>query len=263
MGRLIFAEHNGTSEIQRHLLTEPGTASGKACWLRMLCLGTLLGDRAHPTAIRKFWKNKLPQVWHAMIPDSEYEANQDGYQRRLDQVFQETIHMQFKDNNARGEDAKFWRRVFYDFRKLHHFVYFNDLPEAFLELACMPGLHSSSLLHFLKSGWLPDGHGHSHGRWVGVLGQSMNEPLLLILRELRRLDVIDSRFDPVCFYMNSAARTAAAHLGWITSNSAGKYSLGSLIEQSQECFSRMRLTAPELVGFFDIPLQWYALRKQL
>jgi hypothetical protein len=246
MGQLVFGAGMRSQDSRRSVLQDHSSAAGRAAWLRLLCLGACLGVCRKPQHIKKFWETKLPDIWRPK--DSANE-------RQLDEVFIRAIHREFDDRKASGEDAELWRRVFYDFRKLHHFVYVNHLPRSLIELASQPGLRAASLLHFLKSGFLPGGQ----KPWVGAIGQSMTAPLLFLLRELRRLEVIDARFDAACFYMNSPARRAARQLGWITVQESALFDIEDLVEMSRHCHAKMKVELPEeLHRFFDIPLQWYA-----
>ena len=255
MGELVFeAKHLTHNERGNLLSLKAASVAGKAAWLRLFCLGTLLGVRAKPQTVRRFWTEQLISLWPVLIPADLASVAGPDYARGLDAVFVDAIHQQFHDLNASGEDAEMWRRVFYDFRKLHHFVYHNDLPETVLELAIQPSLQPTALLNFLKSGLPPDGA----GRWVGAIGQSMTAPLFFILRELRRLEIIDRRFDSACFYMNGPARRVAAQLGWIQSKETTWFDFETLSNQSERCFEKIRELRPEWRPFYDLPFQWYA-----
>jgi len=250
MGELIFTKPLRKAHDRSNILQNDFSPEGKAAWLRLLCLSACLSVRAKPQYIRKFWNEKLSDVWQAMIPaDLEQLPHQ-----QLNEVFTTAIHLEFNDLQATGEDAELWRRVFYDFRKLHHFVYQNDLPRSLLEAAVDSDSGPNSLVHFLKSGLPPDGQ----KRWVGAIGQSMTAPLLFLLRELRRLELIGPRFDSTCFYMNSPTRRVARQLGWISGQESTYFDIESLVAMSQTCHQCMKTELPELLPFFDLPLQWYA-----
>lgn len=94
-------------------------------------------------------------------------------------------------------------------------------------------------------------------RFRGVAGQSMKAPLLFLMRELRRLDVLDNRFDAACFYMNSPARRVAARLGWIDDEERHGGEFSDLVDLSSKVHGRISVEAPELLPFFDLPLQIY------
>jgi hypothetical protein len=258
MGQLVFGAGMKSQDSRRKILQDHSSAAGRAAWLRLLCLGACLGVCAKPKYIKSFWENKLPDVWRFLIPADVNQPKDNAYERQLDEIFIKAIHREFNDKRATGEDAELWRRVFYDFRKLHHYVYRNELPRSLLELATQPGLRAASLVHFLKSGFLPGGQ----KPWVGAIGQSMTAPLLFLLRELGRLGVIVPRFDASCFYMNAPARRVARQLGWITERELALFDIESLIEMSRMCHAKMKVELPEdLHRFFDIPLQWYALQN--
>ncbi|MFZ2282184.1 MAG: hypothetical protein WAW39_30590 [Prosthecobacter sp.] len=257
MGQLVFGAEQWSAESRRRILQDHSSATGKAAWLRLLCLGTCLGVRAQPRYIKSFWENKLPEIWRVLIPTDLDQLEAKDYERKLNDVFVNAIHREFNDMRATGEDAELWRRIFYDFRKLHHFVYLNDLPCSLLELARQPGLPANALVNFLKSGFLPSGN----KRWVGAIGQSMTAPLLFLMRELRRLAMIDARFDASCFYMNSPARRVARQLKWISESESTWFDIESLVEMSRTCHERMNTEMPELLPFFDLPLQWFAFNN--
>ncbi len=251
-GKLVFASRANPSATHFQCLKEPDTPEGKAAWLRLLCLGALMGARIKPETIHQFWTRELKDVWEILIPEDPKKARQSGYQKELDAVFQGAIHRQFNDQNASGENAELWRRVFYDFRKLHHFVYINELHSTLLELAQMKQ-SSDSLVNFLRSGKVPRSK-----NWVGAIGQSMNSPLFFILRELRRLEIIADVYSPCCFYLNSIGRRVACQLGWINAQDSLRYDFENLVSVSEKCFKKMRKECPELLPHLDLPLHWYA-----
>lgn len=253
MGQLVF-DGAATAEERRQVLMARDDSAGKAAWCKLLCLCTSLGVRTHPTVVKRFWDTELSEIWGALIPHGTKVSDPAV----LDRFFEDKIHRHFTNQWASGEDAELWRRVFYDFRKLHFFVYHDGLPAALLELLEQRGLSFNALVHFLKSGRVP-----GQTRWAGVLGQSMTAPLLLLMRFVRRLKVIGSTdFDAACFYMNGPARRVATRLGWIDEAERTWYDIDSLVELSKKCHARMTQAAPELAGYFDIPLQWYAHRHR-
>jgi len=157
-----------------------------------------------------------------------------------------------------GEDATFWRRIYYDVRKVRHLIYENQFAEAVMELAQDPR-DATHMLQFLKSGKLPGERAHR-----GVLGQSAGSPLFFVVRELRRLGVIPHpEVDASAFFVCTPVRRLAARLGWIESKLAASYDFESLGEASLRIHSAaMALTPNDAVVFrkwFDIPLLHYAL----
>lgn len=251
MGELVFGGKISKAQQQERLRAH-SSAEGKASWLRLLCLATCFGVRVNQKRerIEPFWRGQLAEVWQVFTSESE-----DKDWSALNAVFINATHRQFRDLDASGEDAELWRRVFYDFRKLHQFVYRNSFPEVVLELAARPETSAVGLVYFMKSGIHPD------GRWAGVLGQSMTSPLLFVMRELRRLDIVDSRFDSACFYMNSPARNVATRLGWIEAEREKSYGIQDLTRFSVICHKRMLRECESLAPFFDLALQWYAFNN--
>ena len=250
MGELVFGEKLLPNEQQKRFL-DHSSASGMGAWLRLLCLASCFGVRTKPRTIEHFWRTRLTDVWRVFTPAVVLHESEGHDWRALDEVFLEATHRSFRDSDASGEDAELWRRVFYDFRKLHQFVYRNSFPAAILEVAGMRETTPENLVNFMKSGNLPN------VRWTGVLGQSMTSPLFFVLRELRRLGVIDSRFDPVCFYMNSPGRNVGTCLGWIAAKRGVAYGVEELTEFSTICHKRMQSECAELSPLYDLALQWF------
>jgi hypothetical protein len=257
MGDLVFGNTICDQDSRKLCLSNPSSPQGQAAWLRLLCLGCCLSARIERTTLKRFWEEELPDVWRALTPPSGKREQSKSYTEKLDSFFDRAIHKQFKNRNASWEDAELWRRVFYDFRKMHEFVYQNDLAGSLLDLVKEPRLIWSALAHFLKSGFLPSGE----KAWRGVIGQSMTSPILFILRELRRLDIMDHRFDASCFYMNTAARRVAYGLGWITLSEVIFTDFDGLVNLSHKCHKRMQKEVPELLPWFDLPLQIYRSKK--
>ncbi len=257
MGNLVFGNTICDQDARKHCLSNPSTPEGRAAWLRLLCLGCCLSARIERTTLKRFAEEELPDIWRALTPPSGKREQSKSYTEKLDSFFDKAIHKQFKNRNASWEDAELWRRVFYDFRKMHEFVYQNDLACSLLELVKEPRLDWNALAHFLKSGFLPGGK----KAWRGVIGQSMTSPILFILRELRRLGIMDHRFDASCLYMNTAARRVAHGLGWITQREVMITDFDGLVDLSHKCHKRMQKETPELLQWFDLPLQIYRSKK--
>jgi hypothetical protein len=260
---LVFPDLDGDDKLRTRLL-ETESIAGRAAWYRLLCLGCALSlplGRTPYERIMRFWEHRLGEdFWKATIPDTLQIAATQKFEERLDRFFEKIIHRTFRDANASGEEADFWRRVFYDFRKMHFFVFGeNNLPELILQIASSDGVGGSQLVQFLRSGHVPPAlqtPGHEH--WAGVVGQSMSAPLLFVMRELRRLHILPEGFESACFYMNSPARRVAFRLGWIDEEELRSYSFENLVRLSQRVCEQMTNEAPELSPYFDLPLQWYA-----
>jgi len=262
LGSLIAGDPSNIQE----LLSAPETLGGKATWYRLLCLGCTLGL---PLGIRplnqaqRLWLEELTEeFWQVTIPSSEQESEEPAFNDRLDEYFEQKIHKLFRDENATGENAAFWRRVFYDFRKMHYFVFKNHLPETIMEFASYEEADGSALIGFLRSGKIPEGlQDPTTPRFRGVIGQSMKAPLLFVMRELRLLNILGERFNPACFYMNSPARRIAHKLGWIDLDSVASGDFSTLVFQSERVHERMQDELPDLACYFDLPLQLYALNN--
>ncbi len=249
------------------LLRDVDSLAGKEHWYRLLCLGCSLSVPlgVSPTSrIIPFWRRRLDaEFWGATIPKTLAEAESSGFDQRLDAFFENVIHQSFRDANAGGEDADLWRRVFYDFRKMHFFVFRNHLPAELMRLVACSDVNGTQLVEFLRSGNVPLAMQEpGFERWTGVIGQSMSAPLLFVMRELRRLAVLpDDRFNRACYYMNSPARRIAFRLGWLDEKERRSYAFDNLVSLSNTVCDNMRNEADKLLPFLDLPLQWYALQN--
>lgn len=253
------------SDLQvAQLLKSAHELPGKATWYRLLCLGCTLGlplGMAPYSRVRSLWNNCLQDsFWQATIPSTPHEAFEDKFSRNLDKFFEEVIHQLLRNENASGEEAAFWRRVFYDFRKMHYFVFNNHLPETLLEFAGFEDAEGQGLIQFLRSGHVPPEMQDTTSRFRGVIGQSMTAPLLFVMRELRRLEILDHRFDSACYYMNAPARRVAKQLGWI-SDSPVTGGFTELVSMSSQVHEHIKLE-PQIAPFFDLPLQWFAIKQR-
>lgn len=262
-GKLVLPV--GNEKAITKALVAPRSTEGKACWLRALCLGCSLSlplGRNGLTRIEDFWSKELGhEFWVRITQASEISDTRDNiFTREIDNIFKEVISRAFKDQDASGENAHFWRRVFYDFRKMHHYVYHNDLPEILLELAELEA-DGSGLINFLRSGKIPDAQAAETTRFQGVIGESMKIGLLFLMRELRRLGVFKNpAVDPACFYLNAPAREVVNQLGWVENFGSLNYS--GLVQMSEAVHEKMCIELPDLKDYFDIPLQLYALNSR-
>ena len=245
MGDLVFPNHPiDYAEIKKTLCAND-REQRNAAWYRLLCLSCALGARVSRKTIRNFWATTLDQT-------NFWEVTTAGFldQTKLDRFFEDLIHREFRSVYAEGEQAELLRRVFYDFRKLHYLVYFNDFANVVLETLA-DSQRGADPIKFLRSGWLPDGT-----RWKGVIGQSMTSPLLFLMREWRRMGLIETDMhDHQCFYMNGTAAKAAIRKGWLDWNRYGRGDLQSVLDSSKAVHENVCLTGAWQVMDFDIPLQ--------
>jgi len=242
MGRLVFpGSGNICDQDQANLLRRTQQNESKEAWYRLFCLGSLLGARAKAMSVRNFWEGSLA---------SRGIFDESGGSQQLSAILDEISHRPFGDLDATGENAELWRRVFYDFQKLRLFFFEDDLAGAFME-HIQNVQEWDGAISFLKNGFRK-----GESRWACAVGQSMTAPLFWIMRELRRIDLIQTeRFDASCFYMNGPARRTAVRIGWLDPDECRRaYSFQAVLELSQTCFRQ----TSQLQGFFDLPLQWYA-----
>ena len=224
------------------LLRDTNSAEGKAAWFRFLCIGSCLSVRlgSDPLPrIKKFWQ------WLGRLG---YWEKSQGFDSGFDKVFQVIDG---------SEEAELRRREYYDFQKIRHIVYEVDMQGWLLELARNQDVGGEELLNFLRQGVLPEAPFQERRRIRGTIGQSMSAPLLFVMRELRRLKVIQhDRFDPACYYINSPARRIMTRLGWLDGEH-GWPNFDTQLEHSEICHDHLA-GYQDLRGHFDLPLQCYA-----
>lgn len=245
MGKVVFEGVEGQNiNSKRSVLCDTAGCEGQEAWFRLLCLGSLLGARALPRTVHRFWDSEL-------VPRGIMKAGTGKVELSI--VLGEISHRAFGDLDATGENAEMWRRVFYDFEKIRLFVFQDDLPGAFLEHVS-DSSEWDAPINFLKNGF------RKHdARWTCAIGQSMTAPLFWVMRELRRVGVIKSdAFDASCYYINGPARRAACQLGWIDEAGIRAFRFEELLVIGKSCHDNMLEECPGLVGHFDLPLQWYA-----
>ncbi|MEI7773237.1 MAG: hypothetical protein WCK17_00535 [Verrucomicrobiota bacterium] len=244
-------------------LLDTKSIEGRSAWYRFLCLGCTLSiprGRRPASDVVQIWNGNLGKdFWEHTIPNSISDLSKDSFKSKLDAFFKNVVDRYYTSETATGEDAEFWRRVFYDFRKMHHFVFHNHLPETIIEFAEFPEADGERLIKFLRSGHIPDDmQDPNTKRFRGVIGQSMKAPLLFIMRELRRLEIIDHQFDEACYYMNSPARRVAFQMDWLTADERVGGDFSEVVDLSRRVHFKMNAELGELASHFDLPLQLYA-----
>ncbi|MCW5556762.1 MAG: hypothetical protein KIT22_02800, partial [Verrucomicrobiae bacterium] len=223
-------------EELKRLLLSPDSAEGKTLWYRLFGYACLVSAGRHMTELRNFWLKRLN-------PDGFWERTSAGdFSEKTQEVFERAVTNEFTNMAAGGEQAHFWRRVFYDIRKVHRLVQ-NDFPSALLELVNQG--HGEHLRQFLRTGHLPN-----QPRWIGTFGQSAATPLGFIIRELIRLEVItDEAVHPYAFYVCRPVLRALTKISWIDdvdSEFSGKHWLEKLEEDPEH--------GSKLLPHYDIPL---------
>jgi len=233
----LWGEEERKAELKR-LLLSPGDPGGKALWYRLFGYACLVSAGPTMTEPREFWKYQL-------TPRQFWECTSEGdFSERTQEIFEQAVTAKFTDMAAGGEQAYFWRRVFYDIRKVHRMVQ-NEFPAVLLDLVNQG--HGEHLRQFLRTGHLP---GPDQRPWIGTFGQSADTPLGFIIRELVRLEVItDKAVLPYAFYVCRPVLRALVKIGWIADVDSGF---------SGESWLMMLQTDPEdgpkLMPYFDIPL---------
>jgi hypothetical protein len=219
--------------LLKEQLLSPASPKGKALWYRLFGYACLVSAGRHTSELRRFWTERLN-------PKRFWERTNNGdFSEETREIFEQAVTAQF------SEAAYYWRRVFYDLRKVHRMVCVNDFPSDLIRL--VEEGHGEHLYDFLRYGRLP---GPDQQRWVGTFGQSADTPLFFIIRELFRLKVItDESVRPLAFYVCRPVLRALGKIGWIE-DSEGSFSGEDWITELKEDPASGR----ELLPYFDIPL---------
>lgn len=225
------------------------TVGGKKLWYRLFGLACLMAAGRRMTEVRDFWRTELNgcSFW-----DKTSGVN---FGKATDELFADVTSRPFTNLNASREYAYFWRRVFYDIRKIHRLVWDEDFPTTLMEL--VNDGRGEQLLDFLKTGSLP-----GQKPWIGVFGQSAGAPLFFIVRELCRLGVIDQpAVKPLAFFVCSPVRRAAERIGWLPPGASENYEFDALHSMSEQLYRRIQSESAQepkickaMLDIYDIPL---------
>ncbi len=217
----------------KRLLLLPGAPEGKALWYRLFGYACLVSAGRHTSELRTFWKERLnPRQFWERTSRGDFSEETRG-------IFEQAVTAQF------SEAAYYWRRVFYDLRKVHRMVCVNDFPSDLIRL--VDEGHGQHLRDFLSSGRLP---GPDQQRWVGTFGQSSDTPLGFIIRELMRLEVITGELvRPSAFFVCRPVLRALSKIGRIDDDE--KAFSG---EDWLAWLAKDQVHGPLLLPYFDIPL---------
>ena len=233
------------------VLSPTPSPQGLRVWYRLFGLACLMSAGRRMSEIRAFWSTELDgnQFWE--------KTSAQAFSGGTDALFAEVTTRPFTNLTASGENAYFWRRVFYDIRKIHRLVWEDHFPATLLEL--VQSGRAAELLNFLKTGFLP-----GQKPWVGVFGQSAGAPLFFVVRELCRLGVIPMTPDlsRLSFFVSTPARRAMERIGWLTPDAANRVDFESLSSLSDALYRRIaadRIYGPRLLPYYDIPLMHLGL----
>lgn len=249
-GGLIGSTEERREELKRLLLSvakPDGNPEGNALWYRLFGYACLLSAGRQATELRDFWTERLS-------PNRFWERTSAGdFSEETKELFTQAVTAQFTDLNAGGEAAYFWRRVFYDVRKIRRMVCEHYFPATLMHLVVSG--RGPQLPHFLRTGFLP---GPDQSRWVGTFGQSAGSPLFFVIRELVRLEVItDPAVRPLAYFVSTPVRRALRKIGWMDEDDKAvpKFEeFASLSEWLHKKIMEDQEFGPKLLPYFDIPL---------
>lgn len=245
----------GRKQRLQNALSQPSTASGRRVWYRLLGLACLMSAGWGRTImLRDFWQKTLEeaQFW-------EHTAGKD-FANETRELFSRLVGRQHPNVGAAGEDAEYWRHVFYDVRKVHELVFGEyRFAETVWQLASDPR-RAGELPQFLRSGRLA-----GQAPLAGVLGQSAGAPIFFVVRELCRLGIVPrealANLRPLAFFACTPVRRAAVRIGWIDAALAARTDFESLSEVSRQLHERISkdrsvddTTRQKLLDLYDIPL---------
>lgn len=244
---LVCPEARATPDHLIQSLRTPSSDSGKMTWYRLLGLACLMSAAfGEMKRLRRFWGEQLESsnFWT--------ETANGDFVEKTRKLFGQLVNRQFTDPTARGENADYWRHVFYDVRKVHELVWQKEFADTVLQLVSNPE-RAGEFVGFLRSGQLT-----GQQSWSGVLGQSAGSPLFFVVRELRRLRIIPhSEVDSQAFFPCAPVRRAARQIGWIDRTLAQRSDFMSLAQVSERLHHKTvedeELRA-KLLPYYDIPL---------
>lgn len=247
----IPGDEQRRAELKRLLLAAE-TPEGKELWYRLFGYACLVSARRRMTELRQFWRQRLkPAGFWARTSDGDFSEESR-------EIFEQAMTAK-NSLGADSEQAYFWRRVFYDIRKVHRMVQ-NDFPAVLLELIQQG--HGEHLPQFLRTGHLP---GPDQRRWIGTFGQSAGAPIFFVVRELCRLGIVPgealANLRPLAFFACTPVRRAAARIRWIDAALAARTDFESLAEVSRQLHERISsdrsiddAARQQLLDLYDIPL---------
>lgn len=234
-------------------LRSPGSNDGKGAWYRLLGLACLMSAAfGNMERLRRFWRDELEarNFWNETGVDALRSGHDFAEATR--RLFGRLVEREFTNTVASGENADYWRHVFYDIRKVHELVWQKEFAETVLQVAADP-IRAGGLIEFLRSGQLA-----GQRSWSGVLGQSAGSALFFVVRELRRLAIIPHpELDRRAFFPCAPVRRAAWKIGWLDRELSQRSDFASLAEISEQLY--LKVTEDEefktnLLPYYDIPL---------
>lgn len=253
---LLFADDDRLDSNRADRLTDllksPSSKTGQSVWYRLFGLACLMSAGRRMSELRSFWQTELDgsQFW-------ERTSRANAFSEGTDKLFAEVTTRPFNTLTASGENAYFWRRVFYDIRKIHRLVWEDDFPKTILEL--VETGRGAELLNFLKTGYLP-----GQKAWVGVFGQSAGAPLFFVVRELCRLGIVaDPEVRRLAFFVSTPVRRAMERIRWLSANVGNRVDFESLSALSVSLHRKIAADStfgPLLLPYYDIPLLHLGLK---
>ena len=224
-------------------LAQPA-GEGAEVWYRLLGLACLMSAGWGATGrLRTFWRNTLEPAPHEF-----WKRTAEGdFSESTQALFSELILRSHPNANATGEDAEYWRHVFYDIRKVHELIRQRNFAGTVWDLISDRS-REASFAHFLRQGEIG-----SQTPWAGVLGQSAGSPLFFLARELFRLGLTSPGVRPLSYFVCGPVRRAACSIGWLAPGLARAVDFKSLARASEIIHKRIS-EDHRFNAVLDIPL---------
>ncbi|MDH7503727.1 MAG: hypothetical protein QHJ82_13575 [Verrucomicrobiota bacterium] len=100
------------AELKR-LLLDPTSQEGRQLWYRLFGYACLVSAGRKVTELGRCWLGRLdPAHFWPRTSAGDFSDESRG-------IFEEAVTAEFNNLEAGGEQAYFWRRVYYDIRKVH------------------------------------------------------------------------------------------------------------------------------------------------
>ncbi len=249
----IGNDENSRKDYLVKKLESPQSDESKLLWFRVLSIANFISEGRRMTEVRDYMKNDtfFQKLWKA--------RNTQELNHIAESVFAELVDRRHIHDQAQGERSYFWRRVFYDMRKINRIVFEYQFAESLLQLHVSP---ITEILRFVRGG--ADQNPIQTLRWTGVMGQSAAGSLLFVIRELRRLGIFTPPDDKHCYFVCKPVRNAAIRFGLLDERHR-EIQGEVLLDASAELHDRISKLPEEhrqiFKNLYDIPLLHWGINN--